>query len=430
MVEANGTVKQRSHVGDFLIDERSGPVETPIISRRYLIRDNLGSVSVILDDHLADGLASSILSSPSYDAFGAEAASTRFNASADVANMTRGYTDHEQFDDLGIIHMNGRIYDADLGRFLSADPLVPHPYFSQSYNRYSYVLNNPLSLTDPTGFEDDKCQGRWGDIPLEDAEELDICGGFGSCNPGTSPSPAPSAPKGPTLIKQYTQNPSTRAYHFAEKRMSDFKRWDSAPEFSRDWDRQSYANVGSAVAPDAVASGEVGSGESSMHIGGGGVDPNRVNNTVEPGLSGSLLDSDKIRVTSAYNAARGGQGKVHGGVDIVGYDASGNVDTAANVLSISGGRVSFIFKDHKTLGNAVQIKLPSGNYATYAHLSSVNPNLRIGSPISVGDEVGVIGSTGRSSKTHLHFQVSDSASPGGTLYSPGTQYQSNGWLKP
>lgn len=153
VVEANGTVKQRSHVGDFLIDERSGPVEAPTISRRYLIRDNLGSVSVILDDHLADGLVSSILSSPSYEAFGAEATSTRFNAGADVANMTRGYTDHEQFDDLGIIHMNGRIYDAGLGRFLSADPLVSHPYFSQSYNRYSYVMNNPLSATDPSGFE-------------------------------------------------------------------------------------------------------------------------------------------------------------------------------------------------------------------------------------------------------------------------------------
>ena len=54
--------------------------------------------------------------------------------------------------------MNGRIYDPLLGRFLSADPVVQAPNNLQSYNRYSYVLNNPLSLTDPTGFteEDDK----------------------------------------------------------------------------------------------------------------------------------------------------------------------------------------------------------------------------------------------------------------------------------
>ncbi len=48
--------------------------------------------------------------------------------------------------------MNGRIYDPTLGRFLQADPHIQAPNNSQSYNRYSYVLNNPLSYTDPSGF--------------------------------------------------------------------------------------------------------------------------------------------------------------------------------------------------------------------------------------------------------------------------------------
>jgi hypothetical protein len=48
--------------------------------------------------------------------------------------------------------MNGRIYDAQLGRFLSADVLVQFPGSLQSFNRYSYVHNNPLSFTDPSGF--------------------------------------------------------------------------------------------------------------------------------------------------------------------------------------------------------------------------------------------------------------------------------------
>jgi hypothetical protein len=47
--------------------------------------------------------------------------------------------------------MNGRIYDAELGRFLSPDPFVQVPEYSQNFNRYTYVLNNPLSYTDPTG---------------------------------------------------------------------------------------------------------------------------------------------------------------------------------------------------------------------------------------------------------------------------------------
>jgi len=48
--------------------------------------------------------------------------------------------------------MNGRIYDSLLGRFLSADVVVQAPMSLQSYNRYSYVMNNPLTLVDPSGF--------------------------------------------------------------------------------------------------------------------------------------------------------------------------------------------------------------------------------------------------------------------------------------
>jgi uncharacterized protein RhaS with RHS repeats len=51
--------------------------------------------------------------------------------------------------------MNGRVYDPFLGRMISADPTVPGALNSQAFNRYSYVLNNPLSLTDPSGFSPD-----------------------------------------------------------------------------------------------------------------------------------------------------------------------------------------------------------------------------------------------------------------------------------
>lgn len=60
--------------------------------------------------------------------------------------------------------MNGRIYDPNLGRFMTADPTVQFASYSQSYNRYSYVLNNPLSLTDPTGFGLGEFAAAWDDM--------------------------------------------------------------------------------------------------------------------------------------------------------------------------------------------------------------------------------------------------------------------------
>lgn len=64
----------------------------------------------------------------------------------------RGFTGHEHLAELGLIHMNGRLYDPVLGRFLQPDPIIQAPHNAQSHNRYSYVLNNPLSFTDPSGF--------------------------------------------------------------------------------------------------------------------------------------------------------------------------------------------------------------------------------------------------------------------------------------
>lgn len=69
-----------------------------------------------------------------------------------TTDTVRGYTGHEHGDAFGIIHMNGRIYDPTLGRMLQADPFVQFQTNTQSYNRYSYVLNNPLAYTDPSGY--------------------------------------------------------------------------------------------------------------------------------------------------------------------------------------------------------------------------------------------------------------------------------------
>jgi len=71
-----------------------------------------------------------------------------------IGNLSRrGYTFHESLGGATLNHMNGRVQDPILGRFLSADPYVPATGFTQAFNHYSYVNNNPLSYTDPSGYQ-------------------------------------------------------------------------------------------------------------------------------------------------------------------------------------------------------------------------------------------------------------------------------------
>ncbi len=63
-----------------------------------------------------------------------------------------GYTGHEHDDEIGLINMKGRIYDPKARHFLTPDPFVQAPLFSQSHNRYSYAWNNPTTFIDPSGF--------------------------------------------------------------------------------------------------------------------------------------------------------------------------------------------------------------------------------------------------------------------------------------
>ena len=70
-----------------------------------------------------------------------------------LPDTVRGFTGHQHVDDVRLIHMNGRVYDYQLGRFLSVDPIIQFPANSQSLNPYSYIMNNPLSGRDPSGYQ-------------------------------------------------------------------------------------------------------------------------------------------------------------------------------------------------------------------------------------------------------------------------------------
>ena len=78
------------------------------------------------------------------------------------------------------VHMNGRVYDYNLGRFLSVDPIIQSPGNSQSMNPYSYIMNNPLAGTDPSGYSADcgsVAEGgscNVGDIQMKDVDNISV----------------------------------------------------------------------------------------------------------------------------------------------------------------------------------------------------------------------------------------------------------------
>jgi RHS repeat-associated protein len=134
----------------------------------YLHSDHLGSTDVITDQ------TGSIKVHESYDAWGRRRGSnwTGSPSSTDLGTINNtthiGYTAQEHLDNLGLVDLNGRVYDPTIARFVSADPFVVAPYESQSLNRYSYTWNNPLNHTDPTGFcpddNDANCTANNGSI--------------------------------------------------------------------------------------------------------------------------------------------------------------------------------------------------------------------------------------------------------------------------
>jgi RHS repeat-associated protein len=135
-------------VGGDMIGVRFNNVSAGTVATRFFHKDSLGSIAVITDENGA------VLERLSFDAWGKR----RFANGADdptgsiTSQTTRGFTGQEELAAVGLVHLNGRVYDPLVARMTSADPVVPDPTNGQAWNRYSYVINNPLAFTDPSGY--------------------------------------------------------------------------------------------------------------------------------------------------------------------------------------------------------------------------------------------------------------------------------------
>lgn len=151
VIQRGSETKSLAYVGNsaIVIESKVGNAAQPTLTR-YLLKGRLGSTVTIADQN------GDVLEANGFDPFGKPRTGLwkdKAPATLDSNVTTRGFTGHEHLDEVELIHMNGRAYDYQLGRFLSVDPEIQDPGNSQSMNPYSYILNNPLSGIDPTGYK-------------------------------------------------------------------------------------------------------------------------------------------------------------------------------------------------------------------------------------------------------------------------------------
>jgi RHS repeat-associated protein len=115
------------------------------IETRYFHADGHGTIHAVTDEQ------GQVEQRFHYDPWGKQTEVSNSRGGNGGGRQTRGYTDHEMLNDYNLIHMNARLYDPVIARFISADRVVQDMGDSQTYNRYSYCANNPVNTSDPTG---------------------------------------------------------------------------------------------------------------------------------------------------------------------------------------------------------------------------------------------------------------------------------------
>jgi RHS repeat-associated protein len=106
----------------------------------YYLPDRLGSTRQLVDP------TGALMLGQTFDPFGNVLEQTG------PGQSVFGYTG-EQTDPAGLVYLRARYYDPGVGRFLTADSVVPDPLRSQAWNRYIYVENNPIAYIDPSGHQ-------------------------------------------------------------------------------------------------------------------------------------------------------------------------------------------------------------------------------------------------------------------------------------
>jgi RHS repeat-associated protein len=142
--QINGVWYEYYYAGPILVAKKNVQTDEKI----WYHSDRLGSI------RLMTGQRGVEVKDYDYKAFG------DFQSQSGSEFNERTFTGHIRDAETGLIYMGARYYDAALGRFISADTIIASLANPQSLNRYSYVYNNPINNSDPTGHK--ACDEQWG----------------------------------------------------------------------------------------------------------------------------------------------------------------------------------------------------------------------------------------------------------------------------
>lgn len=413
----------------------------------YYTKDHLGSIVAIT------GPAGGVMQRLSYDVWGKRRSP---NGAADPngllnkSDMYHGYTGHEMLDDVGLIHMNGRLYDPMMARFVSADFLVQAPDNLQSYNRYSYGWNNPMAGTDPSGqvFVIDDiligaaigalisgAQSNWDPQAMIVGGMLGAVGGatFQLAGGGLAGSMASGAVVGGigaglsggdiaqgmafgALAGALTYGGGSLGGQFGEVGQfigtgvgSGLANKLSGGSFSKG---VTYAFLAQAV---ALGYDRMVSGEEVAGGGGGGARPD---SQFERGSDNELLYSDDVKGsfcgpnvtcknTGAYHERRGQRGGVdifHKGADYTAHDpiTDAKINDAKAYAAVSG-KVTRVGQQQGFGPNTVRVQTESGTTFVYGHMREAL--VVKGQAVTPETPVGVMGNMGGDFQIHLHVEA-------------------------
>ena len=170
VINPDGSEEWKRYLGNVIIEHKRNSAGAEVHKKAfYTLKDHLGSLNVLLEKRASAFVLKDTLEfdpwgqrrAVNWSLMAQSAIAGKYFHNASISNAlgstayqsvtSRGFTGHEMLDEVGIIHMNGRIYDPKLGWFLQADSAIDGVSNTQGYNRYSYVHNNPLNAIDPSG---------------------------------------------------------------------------------------------------------------------------------------------------------------------------------------------------------------------------------------------------------------------------------------